>query len=65
MEEITRLFFDANSPCPPEILDCKNLRQEYLQTLDSLKRQGGCSSCAERNLKNNFVNRIKATLENK
>jgi hypothetical protein len=63
MEEITRLFFDTTAPCPIEISDCQNLRQEYLQTLDALKRQGGCSSCAERNLKNNFINRIKANIK--
>lgn len=59
MEEITSNFFNTSSPCPKEITDCQNLRQEYLQTLDALKRQGGCNSCAERNLKNNFTNRIK------
>jgi hypothetical protein len=59
MEEITRKFFDTTLPCPSEIPDCVNLRQEYMQTLDALKRQGGCNSCAERNLKNNFISRIK------
>jgi hypothetical protein len=62
MEEITRLFFDMTASCPSEISDCENLRQEYLQTLDALKRQGGCSACAERSLRNNFINRIKTSI---
>lgn len=60
MEEITRIFFATNEPCPPAIPDCQNLRQEYLQTLDSLKRKGGCNACAERQLKNGFTARIAA-----
>lgn len=63
MEEITSNFFNTSLPCPNEIPDCQNLRQEYLQTLDSLKRRGVCSSCAERTLKNNFTNRIKIIIK--
>ena len=63
MEQITSIFFNTSSPCPKEIPDCQNLREEYLQTLDALKRQGGCSSCAERNLKNNFINRISKIIK--
>lgn len=62
MEEIARKFFITTEPCPQEIPDCENLRQEYLTTLDSLKRSGGCNSCAERNLKNTFTARIAATV---
>jgi hypothetical protein len=62
MEDITRLFFDSNEKCPPEIPDCANLRLEYLNTLDGLKRNGGCSSCAERQLKNSFIKRIESLI---
>jgi hypothetical protein len=62
MEEITRKFFETTEPCPKEIPDCANLRQEYIQTLDSLKRKGGCNACAERQLKNTFTARIAATV---
>ena len=63
MEEITRKFFTLNEACPPEIPDCDNLRAEYIQTLDALKRGGGCNSCAERQLKNSFTGRIAATVK--
>ncbi len=62
MENITRPFFDNNEKCPQEIPDCANLRLEYLNTLDSLKRNGGCSSCAERQLKNSFIKRIEVLI---
>ncbi len=63
MGDITSNFFNTAAPCPKEIPDCQNLRQEYLETLDSLKRQGGCNSCAERNLKNNFIKRISEIIK--
>jgi hypothetical protein len=63
IENITSYFFSMSEPCPQEIPDCANLRQEYIHTLDGLKRKGGCNSCAERNLKNTFINRIKSLLE--
>jgi hypothetical protein len=63
MEEITRKFFLLNEECPCEIEDCASLRNEYIETLDALKRQGGCSSCAERRLRNSFIERIKKSIK--
>lgn len=62
MEEIASQFFNTLDPCPKEIPDCENLRTEYTKTLDSLKVKSGCSPCAERNLKNTFISRIKLLL---
>jgi hypothetical protein len=63
MEDIANKFFDNNQPCPQEIKDCQSLREEYNRTLDALKRRGGCSSCAERNLKNGFIAKIQSLLQ--
>lgn len=62
MEEITRKFFNVDEECPKEIKDCQNLRREFIETFDAIKRRGGCGSCAERQLKNSFTNRIKLLL---
>jgi hypothetical protein len=63
MEDVASKFFDNNQPCPQEITDCQSLRDEYNRTLDAIKRQGGCNSCAERNLRNGFIARIKEYLK--
>jgi hypothetical protein len=62
-EDLTSKFFNFLENCPNEIPDCSSLRQEYMQTLDAMKRKGGCSSCAERNLRNTFIDRIKSLLK--
>lgn len=62
LEEITRRFFENTVPCPEQVPDCQNLRLEYNQTLEGLKRNGGCSSCQERNLKNTFIAKIAALI---
>lgn len=60
LQEIASKFFDNSQPCPEQIPDCENLRIEYTQTLDGLRRSGGCSGCQERNLKNTFIAKIAA-----
>jgi hypothetical protein len=62
MEDITRRFFNIYEPCPIEIQNCHELRNEYIKTLDSLK-VSGCAPCAERNLKNKFIVRLKEIIE--
>jgi hypothetical protein len=62
MEDITSKFFDNSQPCPDEIADCQALREEFNRTLDAAKRNGGCSACAERNIRNGFIARIQSTL---
>jgi len=58
MEKIL-IFFEVNQPCPPEIPDCDNLRLQYVTELNDLKRRGGCSNCVERQLRQNYINRIQ------
>lgn len=65
MEDVASKFFDNNQPCPEEVKDCSSLREEFNRTLDALKRQGGCSACAERNLRNGFIARINSSLISK
>ncbi len=62
LPEITSKFFDNSQPCPEQIPDCENLRIEYMQTLEGLRRNGGCSGCQERNLKNTFIAKIAALI---
>lgn len=63
LQEITSKFFDNSQPCPEQIPDCENLRIEYIQTLDGVRRNGGCSGCRERGVKNNFIAKIAALLK--
>ena len=62
MEDITRRFFSIYEPCPIEIPNCQELRNEYTKTLNSLQ-VSGCAPCAERNLKNKFISRLKEIVD--
>jgi hypothetical protein len=62
LNDITSQFFDTSKPCPSQIPDCFNLRTEYFQVLDAKRREGGCNSCAERNLRNTFIARIASLM---
>ena len=63
INDITSRFFIFDETCPAEIPDCENLRKEYILTLDSVRRGGGCGSCAERQMKNSFIARIAAIVQ--
>jgi len=58
MEKIL-IFFEVNQPCPSEIPDCDNLRLQYVTELNDLKRRGGCGTCAERQLRQNYITRLQ------
>jgi hypothetical protein len=38
-------FFDYTRDCPTEIINCKQLREEYLQELKELQKYGMCTMC--------------------
>lgn len=63
MDDIASRFFNTLDECPKEIEDCSNLRSEYMKTLDALKVRSGCSPCAERGLRNQFIERIKKIIQ--
>lgn len=63
MEDIASRFFNTLEDCPKEIKDCSNLRDEYMKTLDVMKVRSGCSPCAERNLRNQFIARMKNLIQ--
>jgi hypothetical protein len=48
-------FFDFDNPCPPEIINCAKLREDYKSELDKLRRSEGCTSCMERSLRNKYI----------
>ena len=58
MEKIMQ-FFNSALPCPGEIPECDGLRVKFLNELDELKRRGGCSKCAENNLKNKYILKLQ------
>jgi hypothetical protein len=58
MESIIQ-FFNNTLPCPTDIPDCEKLRIEYAVQLNDLKRQGGCSKCAETAFKNKFIIKLQ------
>jgi len=56
-------FFDSNKPCPDKINNCEELRKQFLEKVESLKTNGGCSSCRMRNLKANYYLILKDNLK--
>jgi hypothetical protein len=61
MEKIMQ-FFNLDLPCPDEIPDCQHLRNKYVEELGRVKARGGCGSCMERKLKNDFILRLQEIL---
>lgn len=61
MDEIMQ-FFDFTKPCPDKIRDCESLRHQYGQDFDNVRKQGGCGSCAERNLRQQYIARLQQQL---
>lgn len=62
MEKIMQ-FFDYNLPCPGEIPDCEHLRNKYSEELAKVRSRGGCGSCIERRLKNDFTLRLQEIMK--
>jgi hypothetical protein len=54
-------FFVAEKPCPDSIVNCSHLREEFFKELEEYKKQGACSSCAERSLRNKYLTFIMAS----
>lgn len=52
-------FFDFAKPCPPEIPDCQAVRHQYGVDLETVRRQGGCGTCAERNLRQQYIIKLQ------
>lgn len=63
MDDIASRFFNSLEECPKEIKNCSDLRSEYMKSLDALKVRSGCSPCAERNLRNQFIEKIKNAIQ--
>jgi len=64
VEEYTIItqFFQMDQPCPSQIKNCQNLRNSYVQSNTTLKRQGGCYPCAHNNLRTQTIQNIKKNL---
>ena len=61
MDEIMK-FFDFAQPCPQSIKDCELIRSEYGRDLDEARKRGGCNTCIERNLRQQYIIKLQALL---
>lgn len=59
---IVNKFFQMDQPCPAEIKNCQSLRNQYVQSNASLKRQPGCYPCMHNNLRTQTIQNIKKNL---
>jgi hypothetical protein len=57
MLELTKIerFFNIDQPCPADIPNCEQLREEFLNKLEELRKQGGCSPCKARGIRNHYL----------
>lgn len=60
--QVITQFFQMDQPCPPEIKNCQSLRNNYIQSNNSLKKQPGCYPCHHNNLRTSTVQLIKKNL---
>lgn len=56
-------FFELSLPCPNEIQDCERHRLNYVNELDTLKKAGRCTACAERTVRNRYINLLQSCLK--
>lgn len=57
-------FFNLDLPCPPSILNCQKLREQYMKEKEDLMIRGGCGGCLERSLRNKYITLILALTKN-
>ena len=62
--EIINNFFDLEKECPPEMVDCERIRNEYNEDIKKLENMGVCTSCLKRSLRNKYITYILATNPN-
>jgi len=55
-------FFDFSQPCPQNIQNCEMVRGEYARELDEMRKRGGCGSCIERNLRQQYIVKLQNLL---
>ena len=59
---IINQFFMLDQPCPAEIKNCQSLRNSYVVSNNSLKKQAGCYPCMHNNLRTQTIQNIKKNL---
>jgi len=59
MEKVIQ-FFNSALPCPEEIPNCEQLREEFQKEVNEGVQRGGCHSCVERRIRNAWTTRIQA-----
>jgi hypothetical protein len=55
MDDILQNFFDLEKPCPEQIKNCADIREQYKGELEALRMRGGCGGCMERSLRNKYI----------
>lgn len=51
-------FFELDQPCPPEIINCELMREEFKKERERIIAAGGCGGCMERALRNKYITLI-------
>lgn len=59
MDDIATKFFEKSEKCPEEIINCEDIRKDYFQSLDEFMSKHGCGPCAQRHIRNKFLEKIK------
>jgi len=57
INQITEAFFDSSRPCPPQIMECEQLRAKYNEELQTLTNQG-CTQCQKNNIKSKYLEEV-------
>jgi len=57
MEQNILEFFDLSKPCPEQIPNCMDLRNQYIDETQKMQSTG-CSRCAINAIKSRYINII-------
>lgn len=55
-------FFNLNGPCPQEITNCKQLREEYITTINNYVKFNACAHCDVQYVHSFYIKKIKDSI---
>lgn len=61
-KKIVLSFFEFSEPCPQDIKNCTELRQEYRRDVEQNSINGVCSGCVLSFIRQKYINKIVLSL---
>ena len=57
VNDIIEAFFNLEGPCPPQIIECDQIRSKYKEEVDKMTKEG-CSQCKKNGIKARYLEQV-------